>query len=220
MNLEREAWQVYSTIASGGIAVVPTSAGYGILAMTRRGVERIYELKGRPTSKPCVTVTTWPVFDDVAAPIDAQVRRWIAETIERAPLAVVTRAHPRSHLLASLDPFVRAQCTRDDTIATFHQAGRLVTKVAEIACIYGRLVVGSSGNRSGSGNAYTLEDVPARHEADLVVDCGPIPAPGGAKLATTILDLPNGRFLREGIRFRQIRDSWEARFGQESLAAG
>ncbi len=124
-------------------------------------------------------------------------------------------------MLDCLHPFVRAQCTQDGTIATFHEAGRLVTRVAEIAYEHGRIVVGSSGNRSGAGNAYVLEEVPARFEADLVVDCGPIEIPGGARLATTILDLPNGRFLREGLHFARIRESWEARFGaQDSLAAG
>jgi tRNA A37 threonylcarbamoyladenosine synthetase subunit TsaC/SUA5/YrdC len=221
MDIEREAWQVYQILGAGGVAVVPTNAGYGLLAMGPQGVRRIYEMKGRPATKPCVLVTTWRIFDDVAAPIDGDVREWIVETLRWTPLAVVTRLNPRSRMLSCLDPFVRLQGTRDDTLATFHEAGRLVTRVAEIACDEGRLVFGSSGNRSGSGNAYTIEEVPSRFEADVIIDRGPIPIPGGERLATTILDLPNGRFLREGLHFARIRDSWAARFAaQDSLAAG
>ena len=221
MDIEREAWQVYVTLVAGGVAVVPTNAGYGLLAMGPQGVRRIYEMKGRPKTKPCVLVTTWRIFDEVAAPIDPDVREWIVDTLRWTPLAVVTRLNPGSRMLSCLDPFVRVQGTRDETLATFHEAGPLVTRVAEIACEEGRLVFGSSGNRSGAGNAYTLEEVPSRFEADAIIDRGPIAIPGGARLATTILDLPNGRFLREGLHFERIRDSWAARFGlQDSLAAG
>ena len=221
MDIEREAWQVYVTLVAGGVVVVPTNAGYGLLAMGPEGVRRIYEMKGRPTSKPCVLVTTWRVFDDVAAPIDPDVREWIVETLRWTPLAVVTRLNPRSRMLPCLDPFVRAQGTRDDTLATFHEAGPLVTRVAEIACEEGRLVFGSSGNRSGAGNAYRLDEFPMLSAADMIIDRGPIPIPGDGRLATTILDLPNGRFLREGLHFERIRASWAARFApQDSLAAG
>ena len=209
MNVERNALRVYQTLLDDGLAVVPTSAGYGLLAMGRRGVERIYALKGRPSSKPCITVTTWPIFDDVAQPIDAPTRRWIDQTIRWTPLAVVAPIRPQSRLLAEADPFVVAQCTQAGTVATFHRAGALVTRVAALALADGRLVVGSSGNRSGTGNAYTLDEVPARAQADLVVDVGPIPIPGGARLATTILDLGTGLFLREGLHFDRIARSWE-----------
>jgi tRNA A37 threonylcarbamoyladenosine synthetase subunit TsaC/SUA5/YrdC len=221
MNVEREAWQVYATLVAGGVAVVPTVAGYGLLAMGPKGVARIYDLKGRPKTKPCVLVSPWRVFDEVAAPIQSDVREWIVDTIRWTPLAVVAAVNPGSRMLASLDPFVRAQCTCDGTIATFHEAGLLVTRVAEIAFEHGRLVFGSSGNRSGAGNAYTLEEVPARFQAELIIDCGPLPIPGGVRLATTILDLQNGRFLREGLHFERILASWEERFATEdSLAAG
>ena len=86
-------------------------------------------------------------------------------------------------------------------------------RVADIAHQHGRIVLGSSGNRSGAGNAYVLEEVPARDHADVVVDWGPIEMPGGSRLAGTILDLVTGRFLRQGIHFERIRTSWEERFG-------
>lgn len=216
MNLEQTARDVYTTLRAGGLAVVPTTAGYGLLAATPGAVARIYTLKGRPTTKPCVTVTPWEVFDDVAADIDPALRAWITRTTRWAPLAVVAPLRPSSRLLGGLPPFVRDQCTQDDTIATFHRAGAIVQRVAEIAWADGRLVVGSSGNRSGCGNAYTLAEVPARFEADRVVDVGDIPIPGGTPLATTILDLRTGRFLREGLHFAGIRASWRGHLARQA----
>lgn len=210
MAVHPQAFQVLVTLLDGGVAVVPTTAGYGLLAMGPEAVARIYAMKGRPRQKPCVTVTTWPVFDDVALPIDPAVRARIEDTITWAPLAVVAPTNPRSRLLASLHPFVLDHCTQDGTIATFHAAGALVMGVATLAYAMGRLVVGSSGNRSGCGNAYTLDEVPTRGDADLVIDHGPIQAPGGERLATTIVDLQTGRFLREGLQFAAIRRAWAA----------
>ena len=209
MNLEQEAARVYTALCAGGLAVVPTVAGYGMVALEAGAVERIYALKGRPATKPCVTVTTWPIFDEIAAPMDPFVRRWLAEVTRWSPLAVVTPVDPGSRLLAALHPFVRAQCTRDATVATFHQAGPLVNRVAELAFADGRLLVGSSGNRSGSGNAYRLGEVAAGDSADVVVDVGPIPMIDGTRNATTILDLSSGRFLREGLHFGPLSASWE-----------
>lgn len=145
-------------------------------------------------------------------------RAWITDTIPWTPLAVVARINPASRLLGSLDPFVYGQCTQAGTVATFHAAGDLVVRVAERAYVDGRIVVGSSGNRSGHGNAYTLDEVPMRGEADLVVDCGAIPIPGGERRATTILDLHSGLFLREGLHYARIERSWR-RF-QGSLRPG
>ena len=173
MDIETTAQQIYDTLTTDGLAVVPTAAGYGILAMGRSGVERIYALKGRPTSKPCVTVTTWPIFDQVTCEVDPDTRGFIRQTLSYAPLAVIAQVRPDAPLLTRLDPFVRSQCTQAGTIATFHGAGALVTRVAE-----------------------------------LVVDVGTIPMPGGVRLATTILDLASGRFLREGVQFPRIAREW------------
>lgn len=219
MDLEHDARRVYRTLWEGGLVVVPTVAGYGLIAMRPGAVERIYALKGRPGSKPCVTVATWPVFDDVALPVSADVRGWIGEVTRAHPLAVVAPVNPRSRLLGALDPFVRAQCTRDGTVAAFHRAGPLVTRVAELAFADDHLVVGSSGNLSGNGNAYLLEEVAGLDEADLVIDVGPIPMLGGARLATTLLDLGTGRFLREGLGFAEIAASWARLRGEDAARA-
>ena len=173
MDIETTAQQIYDTLTTDGLAVVPTAAGYGILAMGRSGVERIYALKGRPTSKPCVTVTTWPIFDQVSCEVDPDTRAFIRQTLTFAPLAVIARVRPNAPLLARLDPFVLSQCTQAGTIASFHGASALVTRVAEF-----------------------------------VVDVGTIPMPGGVRLATTILDLASGRFLREGVQFPRIAREW------------
>jgi hypothetical protein len=146
-------------------------------------------------------------------PFDADVRGWIDQVTRLTPLAVVARLDPASRLLASMSPYVQTQATQNGTIATFHNAGLIVQRVAELALADGLLVVGSSANLSGTGNNDRMSDVPLsmRGGADLVIDRGPVWYGNEQRLATTILDLTTGTFQRKGVNFALIERAWTAR---------
>jgi tRNA A37 threonylcarbamoyladenosine synthetase subunit TsaC/SUA5/YrdC len=206
------AEQVYATLRGGGLALVPIEAGYGLVAIEEAAVRRIYDLKGRPSTKPCVTVASPAITASVAAPIAPAILDWLATITATSPLAIVTRVAPASTLRAPQSAFVRDQTTRGDTIALFYAAGELVEAVAELARQDGRLVVGSSANISGTGNTYAFADVPdvMLRGVDLALRGGPARRPGAdRKLASTMLDLTTGQFLRRGIDFDAIAASWE-----------
>lgn len=54
--LEFDAARVYATLSRGGLALVPTDVGYGLLMRRTASSFMAYEFKGRPLTKPCVTV--------------------------------------------------------------------------------------------------------------------------------------------------------------------
>jgi tRNA A37 threonylcarbamoyladenosine synthetase subunit TsaC/SUA5/YrdC len=207
--LETDALRVYSTLRAGGLVLLPTDVGYGLVAIEEHAVRRIYELKGRPATKPCVTVANQHILAQVAQPLPADVLEWLGEITRLTPLAVVARA-AQSPLLADLSSYVRSQATHAGTIALFFKAGRILERVAELALADGKLLIGSSANTSGTGNNYTFADVPAvmRDSADLVIDRGPAWFRNDAQLASTILDLTSGTFLRKGINYEQIAGAW------------
>lgn len=210
---EKDAADAYRALRAGGLVLLPTDVGYGLVAMEEEAVKQVYELKGRPLSKPCVTVVNETIFDDIALAIDPTLRAWLPEIGARTPIAVIAQLDPSSRLLASMSPHVREQATQSGTIAAFFSAGRLVERVAELALADGRLVVGSSANLAGTGNNYAYEHVPEsmRGAAALAIDRGPACYSNDRKLATTILDLRTGTFLRQGINFGAIEESWHAR---------
>jgi tRNA A37 threonylcarbamoyladenosine synthetase subunit TsaC/SUA5/YrdC len=212
-DLEADAEEVYATLRGGGLALVPIEAGYGLVAIEEPAVRQIYELKGRPATKPCVTVASPAITASVAAPLAPAIVDWIAAITVVSPLAVVTAVASDSVLRASQSAFVRDQTTSNATIALFYAAGRLVEMVAELARRDGRLVVGSSANLSGTGNNYTFADVPEVmvRRVDLALDRGPSGGSGARdRLASTILDLTTGTFLRRGIDYDRIAASWHA----------
>lgn len=106
----------------------------------------------------------------------------------------------------------RTQATQNDTIATFHAAGRVVEAVAALARADGRLIVGSSANTAGTGNNASFDDVPAsiRRNVDLALDRGEAWYANARRDATTILHLPSRSFLRKGVNFAAIERSWQA----------
>ena len=211
-RLEHDAAAAYATIKAGGVAVLPTDVSYGMIATTERGVRRIYELKGRPLSKACITVTTPAIFADVALPLDAELRRWLDDIRAHTPIAVVTRLNPSSRLLARLSEYTRTQATQDGTIATFFSAGELVVRVAELAFADDTLVIGSSANVSGTGNNCSFAEIPASivGGADLAIDHGHVRFANTQRLSTTILDLTTGAFVRQGVNYGLIQSAWHA----------
>jgi tRNA A37 threonylcarbamoyladenosine synthetase subunit TsaC/SUA5/YrdC len=210
-KIEVDAARIYDLLADGGLALARTNTGYGLVAMKSDAVRRIYALKGRPEQKPCVTVGTLSILDDVSTGIDPETRDWLSQAISRWPMAVIARTNRKSELLRSFEPFVAAQCTKADTIATFFGVGELIARTATLARAHGQLIVGSSANLAGTGNNYTLDAVPdaIRNAVDLELDYGAAPFASDRKLASTILDLTKGTFQREGVSFAQVEESWQ-----------
>jgi tRNA A37 threonylcarbamoyladenosine synthetase subunit TsaC/SUA5/YrdC len=208
-DLETDAPRAYDLLRHGGLALACTDTGYGFIAMRSPAVRRIYELKGRSSEKPCVTVGTLPILDDVALDVSPHTRHWLETATTRWPLAVIAHSNPRSRLLARMEPFVVEQSQKAGTIATFYGVGPLIQRVAALAYADGELVVGSSANLSGTGNNYRLDEVPPSilDAVDLVVEGTPrFQSP--ERLASTILDLTTGRFHRRGVGFAEVEASW------------
>lgn len=222
-TIEADARRMYALLADGGLALARTNTGYGLVAMKSDAVRRIYALKGRSAQKPCVTVGTMAILEDVATGIDLETRGWLTGAAARWPMAVIARTNRQSVLLKSFEPFVASQCTKVDTIATFFGVGDLIARTASIAYGNGQLIVGSSANLAGTGNNYTLDAVPdsIRNAVDLEFDYGIAPFTADQKLASTILDLTRGTFQREGVAFAEVEASWNDFLaqGRTSLAA-
>jgi tRNA A37 threonylcarbamoyladenosine synthetase subunit TsaC/SUA5/YrdC len=210
MTIEADARRMYTLLADGGLALARTNTGYGLVAMRSDAVRRIYALKGRSAQKPCVTVGTMAILDDVARGIDPETRGWLSRAVAKWPMAVIARTNQRSTLLSSFEPFVASQCTKADTIATFFGVGELIARTATLAFEHGQLIVGSSANLAGTGNNYSLDAVPdvIRDAVDLEFDYGVAPFTSDAKLASTILDLTRGTFQRQGVAFAEVEASW------------
>ncbi|GGB39770.1 hypothetical protein GCM10011505_21650 [Tistrella bauzanensis] len=204
-----EVEHVLDVIRGGGLTLLKANIGYGLIGHTERSIRRMYEVKGRPLTNPCITIGNLEVLRDLVIPLDPRLLDWIAEVSEMTTLAVINRLNPDSRLFNRLTPHVRRQCSENGTVATFIRTGAFVDKLVEKGLAEDLLLVGSSGNISSTGNRYTFADVqpPVLEGVDFWHEKGDAKYRNDQKLATSIVNLTNFTFRRKGVNHEYIEQS-------------
>jgi tRNA A37 threonylcarbamoyladenosine synthetase subunit TsaC/SUA5/YrdC len=210
-EVEVTAHCMYAVLQSGGLVMACTDTGFGLVAMKTEAIRRIYALKGRVETKPCVTVGTLPIVDEVARELAPAHRAFLVEADQKWPLAVIVHHRPEATILARVEPFVAQQTRRDDTMALFFGVGPVIRRCAELAYADGELIFGSSANVSGTGNHYNLFGMPDEllGGVDLVIPGKPkFDSP--ERLASTIVDFTTGTIQRRGVEAAAVEQRWLA----------
>lgn len=207
-----EVRKVYEIIRNGGLTLLKANIGYGLIGHSERSIRKMYEIKGRPLSNPCITIGNIDVLRDLAIMKDDRLLDWIDEVSQQTTLAVINRINPQSRLLNNLTDYVRRQCTENGTIATFIRTGAFIEPLVEMARKDDLLLVGSSGNVSSTGNRYSFEDVQSQvlEGVDYYHDKGVAKYKNDKRLATTIVNLTNFTFRRKGVNHEFIEQSLNA----------
>jgi L-threonylcarbamoyladenylate synthase len=184
------------SLAAGGVVVFPADTVYGLGChpTCEPAVRRLYELKGRPPTRPAAVM-----FFALRAALAALPELEPAEAKALAaflpgPLTLLLPNRARRYPLAC----VGADPDAANTIGL--RVPALPARLAALSALEIPLLQ-SSANLSGAPDARTLADVPEsiRAGADLVLDGGTLPG-----VASTVLDLRRyasageWRIVREG----------------------
>jgi L-threonylcarbamoyladenylate synthase len=167
-------------IARGGVAVFPADTVYGLGCdpEDELAVRRLYELKGRPATRPAA-IMFFALDSALRALPDLGPRERAAlQTLLPAPLTLLLPNREQRYPLAcGPDPAAA------DTLGL--RVPRLGDRLAALGAL-ARPLLQSSANPSGSPDCRRVSDVPEpiRAGADLVLDGGELPG-----LASTVLDL-------------------------------
>jgi tRNA A37 threonylcarbamoyladenosine synthetase subunit TsaC/SUA5/YrdC len=97
---------------------------------------------------------------------------------------------------------------RDGKVALFLNMGGMSESVLKAADIRGIRIFGSSANISGTGNSFSLDEVPTSilESTDLICDAGRCKYASSERTATTIVELDTGETVRAGILYREIKE--------------
>ena len=172
-----DAHRLEACLAAGGIAVFPADTVYGVGCDPENqvAVERLYELKGRPATRPAAVM-----FFSLHAALDA-----LPELRERERAAVnALLPGPVTLLLPNRRRRFPLACgLGSDTLGV--RVPLLEGALAPLRAV-GVPVMQSSANISGEAAVRRLADVPIslREGADLCLDGGELPG-----TASTVLDL-------------------------------
>lgn len=179
--------EILSFLRAGGVIAFPTDTAYGLGAdpFNEQAVRRIFELKGRPETKPILLlVNSIAMARSVAFLSDMALA--LAKRFWPGPLTMILPAREAvPELVTAGTRSVGLRWAR----AAF--AGRLLDALNQP-------ITATSANRSGAPSAVTVDEICEQFgkSIDVIIDGGELPARGGS----TLLDLTGtaARILREG----------------------
>jgi tRNA A37 threonylcarbamoyladenosine synthetase subunit TsaC/SUA5/YrdC len=217
-DIAADARRVFDAVRGGGIAIIHVDVGYAVLAHTADAVRRIYATKHRSYDKPTGLLGNHALHEALHI-LGAREREMVRRITHEhdLPLAVIAPYRADHPLLATLDPFVRKQAVKNDTLNILLNAGELRNAVADLALAHEVVCVGSSANVSLSGTKYRLEDVDPelRAIADVETDYGLCAHHNRQGLSSTMIDFTTFRVQRAGACFEQIANVMRREFGVE-----
>lgn len=196
-----DARKAFRIMLGGGIAVLPLDVSYGIFGHSTRAVERIYELKNRPLTKPNGVLGNWDIFREVIVSTERD-RALVACVTQDydLPLSVVAPFRYDHAWLQTAEFGAVRRSTKGDTMDLLMNAGAIQDELARLSLESCTPLFGSSANKSLSGSKFELEDV----ESELKTGCDIVIGYGRSKysnpylIGSTIMELPTWKILRFG----------------------
>lgn len=216
--VQSDALKVFRIMKAGGVAVLPLSVSYAIFAHTASGVERTFELKQRPQTKPNGVIGNWDVFSQVMETTarDRDLVRCI--TLDyNLPLSVIAPFKAEHDWLRTVEFGGLRRATKDGTMDLLLNAGTLHNELARLSWESATPLMGSSANVSLTGSKFTLAEVQdsLKNGCDIVLDYGRSQYANPYAIGSTIIELPSWRVLRWGGCFEQQAGIIHRHFGVE-----
>lgn len=214
-NAASDALEVYNLLQSGGVAIIPTEVGYGIVATSAEGIERAFAAKQRKAGHTVGILGTWNTHRQLhILPEERfEISRMITEEFNMV-LAVVAPYHKDHARLQSLDPITKERAVKGDTLGIAILQGSFGRELGRLHDESGQLMIGSSANLTGKGQKFRIEDIEKEITqcADLIVDYG-LQRYHLYGRAGTNIDLHNMKVLRIGAAYELFRLRLEKWFG-------
>jgi L-threonylcarbamoyladenylate synthase len=188
--------EILSFLRAGGVIGFPTDTAYGLGAdpFNESAVRRIFEIKGRPETKPILLIANSVAMAGTVAHLSDSALA-LAERFWPGPLTIIVPARD------TVPPLVTAGSgTVGVRLPDADFARRLIDAL-------GQPITATSANRSGMPSTVTAAEVRDQlgDSIEMLIDGGELPDRGGS----TLLDMTvtPARILREGpIRAAQLSD--------------
>ncbi|OJJ42467.1 hypothetical protein ASPZODRAFT_29196 [Penicilliopsis zonata CBS 506.65] len=208
-DVKADARRVFDVLRAGGIALVPTEVGYGLMASSSEAVERAFAAKRRRPGHAQGIIGTHALQRALhVLPADKQeMIRTLHEEMDLsfAVVAPYDADHPR---LQQLSAATLANTTQDGTVGVFLGGGSLLAELGRLNDAAGQLMFGSSANLTGTGQKFRVEDVDdeIKDAADVIVDYGLQRYHVYGGRPSTIIDFDRMKVLRIGSSYELLRE--------------
>ncbi|RYF33388.1 MAG: hypothetical protein EOO26_08320 [Comamonadaceae bacterium] len=206
--LRADAREIFGIMKAGGVAIMPFDVSYAIFAHTARAVERIYEIKNRSSAKPNGVIGNWDIFSEVVD-TDQKDKDLVSCVIRdnNLPLSIVAPYRVDHDFLRTTEFGALRRSTKGPTMDLLLNGGDLHGELARMSLDAAVPLMGSSANRSLTGNKFKLHDIEPEvlQQVDINVDHGTCKYENQWLVGSTILEMGTRRVLRFGCCYEEIQ---------------
>lgn len=152
--------KAYIVIKDGGLAIIPTRVGHVLLGNSEKAISKMFKIKHRPMSKPAVVLTRFdilPLISQIPDKFDP-----LVAAIEHSKILCGFILRRKSNkVFDNLSQYTNQNAQKADGTSCFvinhgEYTGYLVDKAWRDQTV----IVGSSANKSGTGNEGIFENIP------------------------------------------------------------
>lgn len=215
-NIDGEIKRAYAVLKNRGLILVPSDVGFVLLGNSKKSIKKMYRIKGRPEYKPCMIIgNNKKIFDEITDVSKIVFNRYIKPIKDMGYLCafIIPMNKNANQWYDSLDRWVLEHSSENETVSVPFNAGKIIDKLSILAEKDNLLIVGSSANKSGSGNSYSFEEVPQNiiDNVDYIIyESKPakFESKKSKNLGGTILDLSKAKpkVFRKGVLFKEINN--------------
>lgn len=217
IDIEADAQRAFASMEAGGIALLPQSVGYSLIAAHPVPLRRIFDTKRRTPSKLNAMLGNDAIAKELY--VLSSRGRDLLEAVTKLydlPLGAIApfrREHPIFRLL---DDEMMARSTKDGTLLMLLNAGPFHAAITRRSHAANVALFGSSANISMTGTKFSSDDITPeiRAIADVCIDYGLMKYhPYGE--SSTLINLETLAVVRYGSCYEDIRDIVRRYFGKD-----
>lgn len=150
----------YQVIKAGGLAIIPSRVGYTLLGNSETAIHKMFELKGRPLTKPCVVLTRRDILEDIAE-LPEKYKPFVDAIEKEKLLCGFILKRKGHHFFDSLSDYTAQYSQKENNTSCFViNASDYIQYLVDQSVLDGTFVVGSSANKSGTGNEGIFTNIP------------------------------------------------------------
>ena len=217
LDIAGDARLAVDTVASGGLAIVPTEVGYAGVGGDEAALTRFFRAKGRGAHKRNAMLGSLAIHDEVhdAPPRAREMIRALVLDYD-LPVSAIARFRPDHPLLRRLGEPALAASTEGGTVAILMNVGPLEAEMARLSLAEGQPLFGSSANLTGTGTRFRAADIQPeiRACADLVLDYGLVKF-HPYRRSSTMIDFNTMEVVRIGACYELIGEVLRRHFAVE-----
>ncbi|RAH80123.1 hypothetical protein BO86DRAFT_420251 [Aspergillus japonicus CBS 114.51] len=219
-DIKADARRVFDVLRSGGVALVPTEVGYGLMASSTEAIQRAFAAKRRRPGHAQGIIGTYKLHRELH--LLSAARHKMIRTLHQdmdMSFGVVAPFRADHPLLQQLTPATLANTTKNDTLAIYLGRGSLLVELGRLNDEAGQLMLGSSANLTGTGQKFRVEDIDQeiKDAADVIVDYGLQRYHVYGGRASTIIDFDNMKALRIGAEYELLRERLRKYWGVDGF---